>query len=107
MYDLELKFETTLFVNVLSKEIQSMFKNTMNSCPEVGTKQTVVHTMTITNVEKIPNSNDIERMREVLHKEYSEHFESRRDINVRVTETKFIGITKITEKHPNLEIKEE
>ena len=98
MYDLELKFETKIFVNALSKASADMFKSLGDVCLKIGSECSMEHKMTITDVDKIPSADAIDKMREILHSQYKQSLESSDKFNIDVIDTSFVGFTKIIEK---------
>ena len=97
MYNLQMKFETTIYISLFSKELEKLLENLGNDCPKPLQLNTVEQTISISNIEKIPNKEMISEMSKALLNANIEVFKEKFDRNVTVKDTVFIGFSEIEE----------
>jgi hypothetical protein len=98
LYDYELTYESSVFVNLLSKDLCEMLQGlNMVDC-KYGNTLRISHKVSVKDATTIPKQEFIEATRKQIFECLHESFAKENGINVDVIETRFLGIVNLIEK---------
>ena len=98
MYDMTLKFESTIFVKTFDKDFENMLSAIGGSVNHYGQTAKLEHTINIANSPILPNDKIIEMFKTNISDALTATFENQKSLNAEVKNVEFIGIVKIQQK---------
>ena len=95
MYNMTLKFESTIFVKAFNKDFENMLSSIGGSVNHYGQTAKLEHTINIANSPVLPNDEIIEIFKKNISEALTETFNNQKSLNAEVRNVEFIGIIKI------------
>lgn len=95
LYNLTLKFETSILVKAFDKDFEAAFARFDNSLSRLGNIQKIEHTLNISNSPVIPDNEQIEAFKQAIVDSMTDILNKQNNLNAVVQGVEFIGITSI------------